>query len=191
MYFKKYDNKDKGFTLMEVIVSVGIVAFAFVGVMAVFASNIRVEIASRDKTTASYLAQEAMEIIKNERDTNWFAGGAANWDNGIGAGSHQVLNVIDPSDLAKGWSLENTGLGEEEYYKQRIFLLDGVYVQTTDLSYNDANRPSSWQDTHFRRLIDIERPDIDKIKVTVAVYYGSNDSKVQIVSYLYNNWYTN
>lgn len=192
MDFKKNGNSDKGFSLMEVIISVGIVAFAFVGVMAVFASNIRVEIASRDKITASYLAQESIEVVRHTRDSNWFASGLANWDDGIDIGDHLALNAVDPYNLAKGWSLKQAGNLAADRYKQRIFLVNGVFVQTTDSLYKDVTRPAAWQNTHFRRLLSIEKPDADRIKITATVYYSEDDdSNVQVVSYLYNNWYTN
>lgn len=177
---------------MEVIISVGIVASAFVGVMAVFASNIRVEIASRDKITASYLAQESIEVVRHTRDSNWFASGLANWDDGIDIGDHLALNAVDPYNLAKGWSLEPAGTSAQDRYMQRIFLVGGVFVQSTDTSYKDSTRPATWQSTHFRRLISIGKPDAYRIKITSTVYYSEDDdSNVQIVSYLYNNWYTN
>lgn len=167
---------------MEVIISVGIVSFAFVGIMSVFASNIRVEIVNRDRVTASYLAQEAVEIIRQKRDTNWFTGAA--WDNGIAYQPHQVLSMITPGNLTAGWELKQAGAAETD--KQRIYLVDGVYIQSINPGYTGS--------TKFRRTVDIEK-DVafpDRLKITAKVYYGEDASqKVQIVSYLYNNWYTN
>lgn len=194
MLFCKKNKRNKGFSLMEVIISVGIVSFAFVGVMSVFASNIRVEIQNRDRVTASYLAQEAVEVIRQKRDTNWFTGGAADWDNGIKYGDNHVLSLIDPGDLSKGWD-DLVNAGNADYsYKKRIFLNNnGNYVQCSDNNKcGDGKRPSSWKDTNFRRVIKIEKdPVVPRIKMTVTVYYGDNNRNVQLVSYLYNNWYTN
>lgn len=172
---------------MEVIISVGIVSFAFVGIMSVFASNIRVEIANRDRVAASYLAQEAVEVIRQKRDTNWFTG--ENWDKGIG-NNDRVLSLKNPGDLSKGWDdLENAS---GQAYKQRIFLYKGNYVQCSGNDCKDSNRTGpNWKDTNFERVIKIEKPTAYQIKMTVTVSYGGGNKKVQLVSYLYNNWYTN
>ncbi|MFA6896949.1 MAG: prepilin-type N-terminal cleavage/methylation domain-containing protein [Patescibacteria group bacterium] len=179
MLFKIKNKKDKGFSLMEVIISIGIISFAFVGVMAVFASNIRAEMLSRDRITAAYLAQEGVEIIKQKRDTNWFIG--TDWDNGINSGEQQALSLLEvsPLSLPSGWALVPANNDNKQ-----IFLVSGVYVQA-----NGAH-PASWEKTKFRRVISIAKPADYQIKVTATVYFGENDNgKVQVVSYLFNNWY--
>ncbi len=64
-------QKQKGFTIIELIISIFVLSIAVVGIfsafniMAIFTSD------SIDRLTASYLAQEGMEIVRNMRDTNW------------------------------------------------------------------------------------------------------------------------
>jgi type II secretory pathway pseudopilin PulG len=197
MSFCKEREKEKsgGFSLMEVIIAVGIVSFAFVGIMSVFAANVRIELLNRDRITTAYLAQEGVEIVRQLRDNNWFAAGAGDWQDGIGAGDHQAVSMIDPANPTLGWTLEQAGSLAEDKYKQQLFLLNGLYIQTTNNAYKDGSRPAACKDTKFRRLVGIEKNyggDPNKMKVTVTVYYRPGDTaKVQVQTFLYNNWYTN
>lgn len=186
---KKKRNKlgTRGFSLMEVIISVGIISFSFVGIMAIFASNIRTEISNRDKITAAYLAQEGIEIVRQIRDNNWFAGGASSWNTGLTNGDHQAVSMVDPNDFSRGWTVGQASSLDSDKYKQRVFLLNGNYVQCSGTMCNDSSRTAAWTDTKFKRLVGIAYPTADVMQVTVTVYYGN--ASTQVVSYLYNNWY--
>jgi type II secretory pathway pseudopilin PulG len=135
----KYDN-DKGFSLIEVIISIGIISFAFVGVMAIFASNIRTEIANRDRITASYLAQEGVEVIRQQRDNIWFNGGDLSVS--LPTGSNMVLNLKNASQIRAGWQLTSATEANKKIYRNN----DGANIQTADGAH-----PASWDETNFRR----------------------------------------
>jgi len=63
-------NSQKGFTLMETLVAIFILMLSITGPM-VFAQNgLRAAFLSRDQITAFFLAQDAIEYIKNVRDGN-------------------------------------------------------------------------------------------------------------------------
>ncbi|MEK7579592.1 MAG: type II secretion system protein [Patescibacteria group bacterium] len=66
----------KGFTLVEVIVALGIISFVSVGVM--FSISLSLSSASRIKNNliAAGLAQEGFEIVRNMRDQDWHSGRA-------------------------------------------------------------------------------------------------------------------
>lgn len=66
-----FSNKGSGFALIEVIVSMvilSIVLSAAVGLL--YSVSTAVE-ANRDRLTATYLAQECLELVRNSRDTAW------------------------------------------------------------------------------------------------------------------------
>lgn len=69
--FKFIDIKNKGFTIIELIISIFILQFAVIGVFNVFSIITILTSDSADRLTGAYLAQEGMEIVKNIRDTNW------------------------------------------------------------------------------------------------------------------------
>jgi len=66
--------KNTGFTLVETLVSLFILSIAITGAFAVISFNLSNAISVRNSFVASGLAQEGMELTRNLRDTDWFAG---------------------------------------------------------------------------------------------------------------------
>jgi len=64
-------NSSKGFTIIEIVISIFILSFAVVGIFSAFSVVVILTSDSADQLTATYLAQEGMEIVRNIRDTNW------------------------------------------------------------------------------------------------------------------------
>jgi prepilin-type N-terminal cleavage/methylation domain-containing protein len=67
-FFKK-NNKQNGFTLVETLIALFIFSLSVIVVMAVLSTGISSTIYARDKTTATYLAEEGIEYFRNMRDT--------------------------------------------------------------------------------------------------------------------------
>lgn len=78
-FFKKIikENKSRGFTILETLVAVFILVLAITGPMVFAQSGLRTAFLARDQITAFYLAQDAIESIKNLRDDNVLKG--ADW----------------------------------------------------------------------------------------------------------------
>jgi len=82
--------KKSGFTIIEVAVSVFVLAVAVIGVYSAFSIVVILTLDNSDRFTAAYLAQEGIEIIRNIRDANWVAGndwryGLPDFENGCEA----------------------------------------------------------------------------------------------------------
>jgi len=73
-----------GFTLIEVVVAVSVL---LIGVLGTFTVVQNITFSSRinsSKLTAAYLAQEGLELVRNQRDTNWLEDmylQPVSWDN--------------------------------------------------------------------------------------------------------------
>jgi prepilin-type N-terminal cleavage/methylation domain-containing protein len=65
--FLKQTNK--GFTLVETLVSISIFSMAILGLLSVLASSITNTTYAKQKMAADYLAQEGIEYMRNVRDT--------------------------------------------------------------------------------------------------------------------------
>src|SRR3989338_617192 len=79
------DSTQRGFSLVETIVAIAILTFAMVAPLSLAQRGLNASIYARDQITAFYLAQEAIEYVRNVRDTNnleGFSGGAA-WLSGL------------------------------------------------------------------------------------------------------------
>ena len=62
-------QKNKGFTLVETLVSISIFSMAILGLLSILASGITNTTYAKQKMTADYLAQEGIEYVRNIRDT--------------------------------------------------------------------------------------------------------------------------
>lgn len=64
-------KSSEGFTIIELVLSIFILSIAVVGIFNAFSIMTTLTSDSADRLTATYLAQEGMEIVRNIRDTNW------------------------------------------------------------------------------------------------------------------------
>jgi prepilin-type N-terminal cleavage/methylation domain-containing protein len=94
MLNKIFCSNYKGFTLIEVVVAVFILT---IGVLAIFNVVQNITVYSRvssSKLTAVYLAQEGIELVRNQRDSNWLAGDS--WDLNLPEGVES--NILEKFD---------------------------------------------------------------------------------------------
>lgn len=66
----EYSKNKFGFTIVETLVAISILTIALTGPLSIVAQSLRASFYSRDQVTAYYLAQEAIEYIRNTRDNN-------------------------------------------------------------------------------------------------------------------------
>lgn len=66
----KIKNKE-GFTIIETLVAITILMIAIAGPMTIAQKGLRASVQARDQITATYLAQDVMEYMKNLRDKNY------------------------------------------------------------------------------------------------------------------------
>ncbi len=74
---------NKGFTIIELIISIFILSIAIIGVYGAFSAMVILTSSTADRLTAAYLAQEGAEVIRNIRDNNWLLENT--WDEGLSA----------------------------------------------------------------------------------------------------------
>ncbi len=70
-----------GFTLLETLVAVTVLVFAIIGPLELASRSIGSAIISQNQIIAFYLGQEAMEFVRNKRDSNLSA--SENWLKGL------------------------------------------------------------------------------------------------------------
>ena len=133
------------------------------------------------KLTASYLAQEGIEIIRNMRDNNWVKNPGVNWMDGI---------IIGTNNCAVGCDFEvdyRTGTAGQ-VVSLRPYGTEGNYlnIDSSGMYLYDTNYP----DTIFKRKITITEESQQTIKVSSEVFwnYRGKDFSVKIEEYLYD-WY--
>ncbi len=74
--FKKMNRLIKGFTIVETLVAIAILMIAIAGPLTIAHKGLLAALYAHDQVTASYLAQDAMEYLKNVKNNNYSRG---NW----------------------------------------------------------------------------------------------------------------
>lgn len=163
----------QGFTLIEVIIAVAVIITALVASISLISFTVSGTMSSKSKLIAANLAQEGLEITRNIRDNNWFAGktgpddGQPDWREGLGEGEHRVqYNTLD-------------------------FLSPGS--QVLKINSNGFYQYDTGTDTSFSRKVTIQYVlgDDDQIIVTCEVNWleKARNRSIQIETRLYN-WYS-
>lgn len=67
--FKK-NGHARGFTIVETLVAITILMISIAGPLVVASKGLTAALYARDQMTASFLAQESMEVVKNAHDNN-------------------------------------------------------------------------------------------------------------------------
>jgi len=93
--------KKRGFTLIETIVAIAVLALAITGPLLLVSRGIESSNFARDQITAAFLAQDAMEYILAKRDYNKSEG--LDWLDGIdGIGSIDTTTSLSDPDTDIG-----------------------------------------------------------------------------------------
>jgi prepilin-type N-terminal cleavage/methylation domain-containing protein len=177
---------EKGFTLIELIISIFIISVALIGIYSAFSIVVILTSDTADRLTAAYLAQEGQEIVRNIRDTNWLTMDTcflatsdplcASWVDGLAPAA--VNNPIDCAIATAGCVADYTSTRMSSYTSGSYLHLDD-----TNSFYNSTSGATV---TKFERkifitpIIDINGTVADHIiKVTVQVSW---DKKATILS---------
>lgn len=185
--FLKKQNKN-GFSLIEIIFSIGLITVGLVSILSLFNYNIKNGIRNKNKLVAIYLAEEQIEIIRQLRDNNWFIN--KDWMFQIPSGN-VIASLIDSGDIRKGWEIETSNANIK-----KVYLFNSSYVQF-------KNDPiASWQETNFERYLTITKGDgdsgnsiapgcfdtVDCMEITSHVFLNGTQI-IEITAYLYDKWY--
>lgn len=171
----------KGFTLVETLVSISIFTVSILGLMSVLASGISDTTYAKQKMTASYLAQEGIEYIRNMRDAyvlypangswNSFSSKLNNCKNNNGCGINSLVPVTDNNFTFQCSASNKCNLNMQS---------DGSY--NTNLG--------TGTDSGFIRVIKIDTAGLgsDELKVssTVSWTQGSGGYNITFSEHLFN-----
>ncbi len=161
--------KDKGFTILELIVGIFILVVGVVGSANIITDLLRYTRFTADKATASYLTQEGLEIARNIRDSNWIQD--EDWDAGLCGSNNCEINHTY-SCYGSIWDDESLTCGSGSN-GEVIYENSGFYDHN---SVGDA--------TIFSRLVKIEKISQEKIEVCSKTSWDGH--KMEACTWLYN-----
>ncbi|KPJ56512.1 hypothetical protein AMJ49_04685 [Parcubacteria bacterium DG_74_2] len=165
---RRAKSKNKGFTLLEITITVFVLIASLVGVSSVFSRLTSQASFNSSRLIAVYLAQEGIELVRNIRDGNWLED--ADWDEGLNSCSGPTGCEIDYNNF------NNPGAEDPN-----LQLYANRFLKIND---NGFYNYSSGADTKFKRKITITKIAADELKVSVTVEWPKGSVTVQ--EHLYN-----
>lgn len=163
MLLAKHILKDKnGFTLIEVLLTLVVFSVGLVAIYTLSVSNLNVTRDNFQRTLAANLGREAIELVRNQRDSNWLAIEAnadcdasdaypiCTWDYALTAPFVTVAhNQSSPTDISGlCLSLDDClALSESKLYLHNDLLSGIVYYDhdSTNARMTDINRAIALQ----------------------------------------------
>jgi Tfp pilus assembly protein PilV len=149
---RKTNEKTEGFALVESFVSIVVLMVALVGPLALSQRSLVTSVVAKDEVTATYLAQDVVEFVKQVRDTNRASG--LGWIDSLSVCDSATPCVVDmtltplndPSDAITEGPVDET-----------------VYYNSTTGQYGHQSG-AGWEATKFRRNLTV-----DTVSATEAV----------------------
>lgn len=154
-------RNNRGIGLVEVIVSVGIIALSLIGIVGAFNFYIKAGIENTDKIRAVYLLEEGVEAVRFLRDGGWSVNIA-----GLSTYSPYYLALVGGS-----WEATTTAALIDDTF-DRIFILGDVYRRNSD------------DDIVASTSAEAKTLDADTKEVTVRVSWS--DEEVEAITYITN-----
>jgi type II secretory pathway pseudopilin PulG len=171
-------KNNKGFTLLEALVAISILMVAVSAPITIAQKGLSSAVYSKDQMLASYLAQDAIEYIKNQRDYVSINNEGSDWED-----LSIFVKPINSTCLNNSCDIDTiTG-------NIRPFVIGSTFLK------KDGNKfygNSLGDDTKFARKIKITLPavvdgDENEALVTVTVTWGTDpNNKVEVNTLIYN-----
>lgn len=155
-------NFKKGFTLLEALVAISILMVAVVSPITIAQKGLSSASYSKSQMIASYLAQDAIEYVKNVRDNNKIT-------------NDDWLFGLDPCEFG-GCQIDTINRLVSSYDKSVPLKLDG-----------NGFYGSVGTDTNFTRQIkiDVSEDNPKEAMITVTVSWGTDSVEVKTLIYNY------
>jgi len=96
MKLKKFKNIKTGFSMLEVVISMGIMTVGMMGIFSLIIQNHLVYNTNKNKFIAVELAHEGAELVRNYRDSNWLESEA--WDNEVKNDGDYIIDAYSILD---------------------------------------------------------------------------------------------
>jgi len=169
-------NSEKGFTVLETLVAIAVLILSLTAAFSVAQQGLSLSISSRDEVTAYFLAQEAVEVIRNVRDENslasqyWLAGISAQGTDPCYFGNYCAVDSPNQNYMVScGLSPQNCPvLKQDKQTGSSTFGMYGINPSAT----------VGWTPTVFRRELLLKQipGTSDEIALTVTIYWTKGDN---------------
>ncbi len=186
-------HASSGFTIIETLVALVILVMAITVPLTLAEKGLASAEAAKEEITALFLAQEAMEYIKNRRDENAIASGertGQDWLHGLEDCFEEEGCGID-STASEGAQVFKCDAGNSDCLLER-YKEDLPPGKKGIFGHPKNRKENGWMATVFHRKVTIEKIEGEKeAKVVVAVRWdtkGLGGRNVTVKSNMLN-WY--
>ncbi|MEK7635315.1 MAG: type II secretion system protein [Patescibacteria group bacterium] len=175
----------RGFTILESIVAIAVLSLSISGAFSAVQQSLSQTTIAKDEVKAFYLAQEAVEMIRNIRDTNQIvkinSDNTRDWLSGI-TSACPFGRVCSVSAGTSGFTITDCGAS---FDNNSCPVLN---QDTTTFVYNHDAVSASNVATNFKREIQFESINPDEISITVRITWskGLIDNKFEVKTLLLN-----
>lgn len=173
-------KKKNGFTIVETLVSLSIFSISVIALVVVSAKGISDSSISKNRLTATYLAQEGLELMRNKRDTAIIADSANGWIN-----FQSSTQECSPS--LGGCDIDPIN---EAIYKCST---GSCIIQSDSVTGYYGHGSTNGVNSIFKRVITLEEPTTwgsnpneYQMIVTVTWTQGVSPQSVKLVENIYN-----
>ncbi|MFA6270591.1 MAG: type II secretion system protein [Candidatus Paceibacterota bacterium] len=176
-------NYSRGFTILESIVAIAVLSLSVSGAFSAVTQSLSQATIAKDEVKAFYLAQEAIEVIRNKRDANQLSllnTGSGFWLAGI------AQYDTDPCYFEKVCQIDANPIPPTLVYCNSSSWGSCAYLKQnpTTFMYNYTTGTA----TNFKREIKIESVNANEVAIIVRVSWtkGIITREFKIKSYLFN-----
>lgn len=175
-----YQSKQKGYSLVEVLVAVSILLIAIVGPLTIASKGLQNASLAKEQATAFFLAQEGIEAVVKYRDDAALA---------VYAGSGSNVWTEVEALTSGGACAPDNPCGVDIENNNPFFLCSfstcDIYLQSSGRA-RYSHDSSSGELTKYNRKLTIST-DANRVHVQSVVSWGPEiDDRVSLSTYLYN-----
>lgn len=196
----KIDNFSRGFTIIETLVAIAVLLLAVSAPLTIAERSLASAEVARQEITAFYLAQEAIEYIRNIRDANALAGrNEENWLQGLTDCLRSDGCGIDPTEPSAGQQVIRCNPSDSDndciVWQYTAGNDQSACAQSSLCGLFGHRKPPSdpeWTKTEFTRTVilkEIEDNIEVQLQVTVHLNAGALGTRAITVSENLMNWY--
>lgn len=154
---------NKGFSIIETVVALSIITIGILGILSLFTQTVSNSELGVNQEIATNLAQEGVEIIRNQRDSNWITE-KEEWDDGISETGYYQVNFKDNNT----WEIKKLGIDST---------FQPFYLKNDEIYTHDA----TGKITIFSRQIAINNYEKDILKITSTVQWTERGKTQSII----------